>query len=418
MEAEEFLEKKFREYYRENSNRIEPPRRFGEREYGFAFFKGRIMTRHRQFRSQDELRKFVVDSAPCDVYYSTAYYSNPEEEMEKKGWLGADLVFDIDADHIPTPCKGTHDHWTCRICGRSGTGAAPQVCPSCNSERFDQRSWICEICLREAESEALKLSKILVEDYGFSKNDLKIFFTGHRGYHIHIMSDMILQLDSEERKEIVDYVLGVGIDLEEIGILPRDATMPDLPTNLNYTTGWKKRIIEKLANAILNGDRDYLIGLGFRRVAADAIVEKRARAADYQGVRNVVESLTLRDSSGRGAMGHERWKNVLEKIVETCSAKVDTVVTTDVHRLIRAKETLNGRTGLRTVEVSVDQLEYFDPLDNAIGMEDGQETVEVDEAPEFRLGGSIFGPYSKQRVTLPTAAAVLLVCKGKAKPVT
>jgi len=29
--------------------------------------------------------------------------------MENKGWIGADLIFDIDADHIETRCKTEHD---------------------------------------------------------------------------------------------------------------------------------------------------------------------------------------------------------------------------------------------------------------------------------------------------------------------
>jgi len=41
--------------------------------------------------------------------------------------------------------------------------------------------------------------------------------------------------------------------------------------------------------------------------------------------------------------------------------------------------------------------------------------VFVSSAPKFRLGGDTFGPYKSQKVELPTAAAVLLVCKGRAE---
>lgn len=411
MKTEEFLERKFREYYRENSHRIMPPEKLDKREFGFIYFKDKIMIRHRQFTSTNELRKFVEDSAPSDVYYSTAYYSNPEEEMERKGWLGADLVFDIDADHIPTSCKEAHDRWVCRMCGRSGKGTAPQACPSCKNERFEERTWVCEACLREAKNEALKLAEFLMEDYGFSKTDLKAFFTGHRGYHIHVMSDIILNLDSDERKEIVDYVLGIGLDLDMMDILQKRSIRPSLPENLNEVKGWKRRVIRKLVDTIANGDESELISLGMKNTVAKTIIEERESATGYQDIRNMIERFDPH------IMGNKRWEKALKKITENCSARIDTVVTTDLHRLIRTKETLNGKTGLRTMEINVDEIESFDPFDEAVGIERGQETVEVDEAPEFRLGGSTFGPYTKQRVTLPAAAAVLLVGKGKARPV-
>ena len=49
-----------------------------------------------------------------------AYYENPDFDMDKKGWIGADLVFDIDADHIPTSCNKIHDEFRCVKCGFEG----------------------------------------------------------------------------------------------------------------------------------------------------------------------------------------------------------------------------------------------------------------------------------------------------------
>lgn len=258
----------------------------------------------------------------------------------------------------------------------------------------------------------MKLTEFLMEDYGFSKTELKTFFTGHRGYHIHVMSDSILSLDSDERKEIVDYALGNGLDLDEMDILQRTSARPNLPEELNETKGWKRRIHQKLANVLANGDQNELIGLGIKSAIVKTILEERRARMEYQDVRNMIERLDPHTIGNRG------WEKLLKRVIEECSAKIDTVVTTDVHRLIRAEETLNGKTGMRTVEIDIDKLASFDPFDRAIGFQRGEETVDVDEAPEFRLEGSTFGPYNNQRVTLPTAAAVLLVGKGKARPVT
>ncbi len=56
----------------------------------------------------------LAETVPSDVYHSCAYYENPDFDMDKKGWIGADLVFDIDADHIPTTCNKIHDEFQMR----------------------------------------------------------------------------------------------------------------------------------------------------------------------------------------------------------------------------------------------------------------------------------------------------------------
>lgn len=412
MNTEEFLERKFREYYRENSNRMQPPARIEEREFGFAFFKDRIMVRHKQFASIGELRRFVEDSAPSDVYHSTAYYSKPEVEMDQKGWLGADLVFDIDADHIPTPCKKSHDYWICKACRRTGKDTAPQTCPSCKSERFEEHTWVCELCLEQAKNEVTKLVDFLTDDYGFSRKEMKVFFTGHRGYHLHVTSDTIIGLDSDERKEIADYLLGNGLDLDGIGILEKGSRKLSLSKRSNETKGWNRRIIQKLVAIVESGNRNELLNLGFKSTIMDIVPGMRESLTKQEDMDKLFESLDSHTVRSRS------WEKIIRRVIEECSARIDTVVTTDIHRLIRAKETLNGKTGLRTVEVDIQGLQSFDPFEMAVGIKGSQETVEIEEAPEFRLEGLTLGPYKNQKVTLPTSAAVLLVSKGKASPVT
>ncbi len=102
VETVAYLRERFREYYEEHAEEIEAPPGFEEREFGFLSFEGKTMFRHIAFTSPGEMREYLKTNAPAHAYYSSAYYRAPEAEMEKKGWLGADLVFDIDADHIET----------------------------------------------------------------------------------------------------------------------------------------------------------------------------------------------------------------------------------------------------------------------------------------------------------------------------
>lgn len=114
-------------------------------------------------------------------------------------------------------------------------------------------------------------------------------------------------------------------------------------------------------------------------------------------------------------MGLEAWRKMAEYVTKVQSAKIDTVVTTDIHRLIRLPETLHGKTGLKKTELQASQIDVFDPFKNAVAFQKNTATVFVLDAPKFRLNDEDFGPYKKQKVELPTVAAVLLICKNKAE---
>jgi len=143
------------------------------------------MFRHISFDDVGQLRRYLVDYAPAHTYFSAAYYEAPRAAMENKGWQGADLVFDIDADHFDLPCQRIHDKWTCRTCGMEGTGHPPEKCPGCEKAAFIEEGWLCGQCLEAAKYEAQKLLDILIQDFGFSQSEeLSVNFSGNRGYHV------------------------------------------------------------------------------------------------------------------------------------------------------------------------------------------------------------------------------------------
>ena len=77
--------------------------------------------------------------------------------------------------------------------------------------------------------------------------------------------------------------------------------------------------------------------------------------------------------------------------------------------------TLHGKTGLKKVGFPLGSLEDFDPFEGAVAFKEGAVKVFVSDAPEFRLSGNVFGPYKRKTVELPTPAAILLICKGRAE---
>ncbi|HEX9261577.1 MAG TPA: DNA primase small subunit domain-containing protein, partial [Candidatus Bathyarchaeia archaeon] len=214
-DSREFVCQKFSEFYRTHSTEIPPPVAIEQREFAFLLFKERAMIRHTYVARISKLESIFSESVPSDVYHSCAYYENPEADMAQKGWLGADLVFDIDADHIPTSCDKIHDEWICGKCGFNGRGVTPEICPICGGVKFDSKTWPCERCVDSAKDETMKLVDILEKDLGFSGKDLHVFFSGHRGYHVHVEDDAVKSLDAMARREIVDYVLGLGLSVLE-----------------------------------------------------------------------------------------------------------------------------------------------------------------------------------------------------------
>ncbi len=168
--SREFLRRKFREYYLKAELYI--PMEFSRREWAFVpidSFPDFVMNRHISFSSYEELKRYVVSKTPMHAYYSSAYYSDPSAEMDRKGWMGADLIFDIDADHMP------------------------------------KRS------LKAAKMEVFKLVKILTDDFGIDERDLEVVFSGHRGYHVHVYDESLRGLDPSERREIADYLTLKGL---------------------------------------------------------------------------------------------------------------------------------------------------------------------------------------------------------------
>ena len=409
LKSVNFVQKMFSHYYLENYILNSSISEIYRREFGFALFEG-WMLRHKSFKNDDELKEFLQSTVPSDAYCSCAYYEEPEAEMDKKGWLGADLIFDIDADHIPTPCNKIHDAWICGNCGFSGKGIVPKRCPVCGSEKFTVKTWPCEICLDSAKGETVKLLDLLMRDFGFSKGEVHVFFSGHRGYHVQVESEAVKTLDAVARKEIVDYICGLGIDIAFHGLGGknwRKTHMLKSPSLNDF--GWRRRIARGIYNFVLNAGEEDFRKVGLKKNVIRRILENKDRILESfgnSGPWNVVKGV-----------GFKSWRRIADYSAKLQSAKIDTVVTTDTHRLIRLVGTLHGKTGFKKVEFPISSIEDFDPFKSAVAFKKGRVTVFVYDAPKFRIGDEEFGPYKEDKIELPTAAALLLVCKDRAEVV-
>jgi DNA primase small subunit len=398
-----FVEEQFRRYYEAGVGRVAPPQELERREFGFLTFDGGVMIRHTSFSDPHQLRSFIVEKAPAHVYYSSAYYREPRAEMESKGWMGADLVFDLDADHMETPCRMDHDTWRCNQCGEEGRGRAPERCPKCGGTSMEEETWVCDICLDKAKREVQKLLDILVQDFGISYEDLKVNFTGNRGYHVHITAPWARGLDQRARREIVDYVTGTGIRPELLGFKPGAGG----PSPLSEP-GWRGRASRALYDYLANPPQRLLEEAG------------KGKGKWMLGIMDSREEILriLREGPPSGIMrylGRGALNRLMEEAVHEQAAAIDTVVTTDIHRLIRLPNTLNGKTGWLAQPVSIDELEEYDPLSSSIALRGGEVSIYVRRSPAFRLGDDRYGPFEEERVSLPLEAAIFLLCRRAAR---
>jgi DNA primase small subunit len=407
----DFIERKFAEYYADAFESVSLPSSFTQREFGFIPFTEKIMIRHKGFKTPEEFMAFIASITPAHAYYSAAYYEDPKAPMAKKGWLGSDLIFDIDSDHIQTPCKDEHNYSICEDCKTGTTQSSQGNCPQCGSGKLRMEFWLCETCLELAKAETLKLLDFLIADFGFQQREIKIYFSGHRGYHVHVDRDRVRPLDQAARKEIVDYLLGTGLNIEFHGLkrTSRASEWRQMGPTLS-DSGWKGRIAKGVYDLLLSATPQQLEDLeGLTKAAARRVLDNRDHflaGGEKPAPWGVVKGV-----------GPKTWEILVMNGVKKQASMIDPVVTMDVHRLIRIPLSLHGKTGLKVVTIPVNSLEKFDPFKEAVAFPEGRLDVYVMEAHAFRLGDGVFGPYRHERVELPMAAGIYLLCKRAAKDV-
>jgi len=358
-----FLRSRFHRYY--ESTKPTLPDRFGRREFGFMFWTPGIVQRHLGFSKEEELKDFLVSRVPTHAYYSSAYYDHPNAPtMEQKGWLGADLIFDLDADHLP----------------KAASMSYPEM----------------------LEAIRLKIVHLydgfLQSDFGFDPKSMRLVFSGGRGYHIHVFDERVWSLGSHERREIVDYVTGKGL---EVGSVFRESAFDRkdfqghtrVKTRLVAPTsedpGWRGKIMRgvnglaaKLEGLSPNEAIKFLTSFeGVTDADASNLYENlfKPRATKPRIIRGIdrlregqIESLSdrsrdliirlvkelqpVRDEAQAGVS--------LEGIVQR--GETDEPVTSDIKRLIRMPSSLHGKTGLQVVTLSRGAIDDFRPLRDAV----------------------------------------------------
>ena len=418
-----YLQRMFQAYYKERKSEIPTVSSIYNREFGFIPWNKPIMIRHMGFNDVQALKDYLIENTPRHVYSSGSLYSLPENtNMDQKGYQGCDLIVDIDVDHFYTPCKDDHDIWYCKDCHSSGKGMITK-CPKCGSLKFSTLNWICEECLETAKNEIIKLlEEFLVPDFNINLDQVKIAFSGHRGFHLKIENDKIRTLTSHERREIADYLTGHNIFFEILGLQQIGSNIYGL---LGNNLDWSQKIIKKIQEILRNYSDDqieYLLyQFGFNKNVVKSFINSKE---DFLYI-ITTNSHNLWNIEG---FGIHNWKKFLKGIVSQIGVEIDEPVLIDVHRLIRYPGSLHGKTGFKVQELTINQLYDFDPLNennddlDPIIFESKKNMQKIkiieSEVPKTKIKGDNYGPYFKDEIIeVPNHIAIFLLCKEVAVPV-
>ena len=381
IKTKDYLKDKFQEYY-QNAEITLPPR-FTSREWGFLSWKGGIMNRHVNFRTVKEVKAYLARIAPAHCYHSVAYYKDPSKNtMIDKEWLGADLIFDLDADHLP------------------------------EMEDVKKGKIPFSKLMEYIREQTYRLVvDVLLGDFGLSEEDLLITFSGGRGYHVHVRTPELLTLPSGARREIADYLTGKGLDLSKILI---DAGYTKEYPIRGKGIERKNLGVEKLPKKDAKGWQGIIT-----RYIHNTLDDLKEKSDDEKkpimkklGVSK--DMLDFRDNNDDifNKLPKTPKKRFVKTALKETAIYPDEPVTGDIHRLIRLPGSLHGGSGLKVTTMDSKKLEKFDPMKDAIAFGDNLVKVRSIVSHPVTMGDGLATLKPESVVDLPEKAAIYFMARN------
>ncbi len=342
---------RFSEYYNSlNEGTLWTPPRLKRREWMFIPWDGRPPDRHRGFNNKSQVLDYLKHRAPHSCFHSTAYYELPaERKMLDKNWLGADLIFDLDGDHLP--------------------GVSDKDFPSM-LELIQEQAWNL-------------WSDFLKPEFGFKEEYVQTSFSGHRGFHIHVRDPNLFHLDSNARRELVNHIRGEGIDVQT--------------TLSGANSRWKNRVERGISTVIhklktisdgntqnSNEINNFSEILSNRSSFSDNKLKSFTKATYNKKILQLAELMS--DDNRINRLNKDKtllvfgesltpifWELVKgdTSVVLGNAGETDEAVTVDIKRVIRSVGSLHGKCGLRVTDFPLERLDpnnsnKFDPLSESI----------------------------------------------------
>ncbi|MBD3398138.1 DNA primase catalytic subunit PriS [Candidatus Micrarchaeota archaeon] len=344
----------FSDYYKGTD--IEVPA-VEQREFGVGGFKKKIESRHLSFKTDEALKNYLVQETPLYISHSIAYYKFPESTpMERKEWMGGDLIFDLDV--------------------HAGIFLTPEE-------------------IEQVTGDAITLAEDFLEkDFGVKKDEITMVFSGGRGFHIHVKTPRFRYLEGDGRREIADYVAGAGLDY--------------------------RKFFEKIDRYRLEGPKktDWGYRGRFCRMVGKRLDEKPSSI--HRGLKKPGEKEKLLGCMEDGNWSKTPIKDIVERLegpakeMRLETVEVDTGVTIDTKRLIRVPDTLHGSTGL--IAKKLKKVDDFEPYRDALAF--GSEPIKIkakQDLPEQEFADSTMENMKKEEEKeVPKSYGIYLILKDAA----
>ncbi len=387
---------RFGQYYR--TSPLWSPPRVKSREWMFIPFGGAPPLRHKSFSGVEQVRTFLSERAMHSVFYSTAYWKRPfEMKMADKLWQGADLIFDLDGDHLP--------------------GVTDKDFPGMLEVIHDQ-AWSL-------------WNDFLEPEFGFKEEHLQVTFSGHRGFHLHYRDPALFHLDSEARRELVSHIRGEGVDVK--GGLAR--------YHDEGAQGWTKRIRNGMDDmihtltGISNKTGSFSEDLKRLETGLQSLLDREGQTSQRtaDSIRKLADVVNHHDRVQRLKAGRfellgkyqSLFLNLLKSdtsVVLGSAGETDEVVTIDVRRQIRWPTSLHGKSGMRVSEFPLSRLDPdgsnpYNPLYEALalGMDESIEVEYTVDDAIAQFGDRRLESKMGDRISIHETGATFLVLKGWAK---
>jgi len=308
--------------------------------------------RAQYFQNKDDLKKNLTEGRPpAGLFASSAYYMDPNERMiTRRGLMKFDFIVDLD-DYM--------------------------------NDEDDMIDFIEDMRLK---TKAV-IDRFLV-DLGFDKDDMKIDFSGNKGFHITIESDEYAYLDQADRRQLIGYVVGDKLD--------RSTILEDSKIR-HY--GWNKQVVH-FVNGLLE----------------DPSVDNLEKYFPKTKAKKINSLLTDPDVLSRLQAGslvdfdlNALRKAVMKEHAINVKSIVDKGCTTDKHRIFRVPGSLHAKRGLPSVRLDMFQLDSVDLIIDEIMRVAGEDEVEVNLFNDVEINFPRKKSFEKGKHTMPRYEALCAI---------
>ncbi|RLF79836.1 DNA primase catalytic subunit PriS, partial [Thermococci archaeon] len=204
------------------------------------------------------------------------------------------------------------------------------------------------ICLEDAKELTKDTLVILREDFGFE--NIHVVYSG-RGYHIRVLDDWALKLDSKARERILSYISSA----EEV-------TFEDIQERKMLLSSGYYRVFRLRFGYFIKRISEYhLRNIGLNRKQINLIIESRDEIYE-----NFVKKAIL--TAFPQGVGYKTLLRLFGLSTIFSKAYFDGKVTVDVKRILRLPSSLHSKVGLIATYIgsSESEVESFDPFKNAV----------------------------------------------------